>query len=127
MSAAMAPAFCAFSTFSVNSQTPRLISAILPLIEPAGNGSAPPVRVQPSRLPVVAALPPATYGAGPTVSGGAVPNSAGPMSRPVSLAGTGAGPVTSMTPGEIVTFFDTAPAPITFGEFAGALLVASSG
>src|SRR5205085_11493896 len=67
-----------------------------------------------------------TKPAGPSVAG-CDPNSAGPTSSLVRLAGTGAGPVTSMRPVEIVVFLLAAPTPITLGELAGEMLVASSG
>src|SRR4051794_20095199 len=129
MMAAAAPAFWALSTFSVNSQLPRSIKAILPLIEPLGSGLLPSARLQPSELPSVETRCAGTYWRGPNVDGGGGggPKPAAPISILVRLAGTGVGSVTSKMPGEMVVFLVTAPTPITFGELAGEMAVASSG
>ena len=55
------------------------------------------------------------------------PNCAGPTVIAVRLAGTGAGAVTSIWPGTIVTSLVVAPTAMTSGELAGELPVASAG
>src|SRR5262245_1514922 len=116
----MAPAFCAWSTLKPNSQTPRWITAILPVIEPAGYGE------QPFGPPAGNATSAGMYDAGPVcVTAG--PNCAGPVSRFSRLAGHGAGAVTFTVESITVAYLVTAPTEITLSEDDGRLPVPSAG
>jgi hypothetical protein len=115
------------NTFSLKLQTPRSISAILPISEPVGNGLRSPGFEQPRLLAGDEMFCTGTYSAGPTVLVAWGPNAAPPNGRPVRFAGTGGGAVTEIEPETSAASFVTAPTPITLGEIAGEIAVAVSG